>query len=155
VSTTASAGGGPCWYVGAVQAYDAISQNISTTIGLTYVIAFSVADNNTSSIATYQDLSTNGHGNAANVLGLYSARTSAARRRSGVFDLGDDAAWLRPALASWSIAAARRRRELSQQLKAPRDLTKCLKGNNFSAAFPIFYYVSPCLRPGRPKYLLP
>jgi len=32
--------GGLCWYDGAVQAYDAISQTIGTTVGHTYAISF-------------------------------------------------------------------------------------------------------------------
>ena len=50
--------GGICWYDGAVQAYDAISQSIPTTIGHTYQISFFLADN--SGQATFSRLSTNG-----------------------------------------------------------------------------------------------
>jgi len=47
-----------CWYDGAVQAYDAISQTIPTTVGHTYQISFYVAEN--SGQASFSDLSTNG-----------------------------------------------------------------------------------------------
>ncbi|MGB7759880.1 MAG: hypothetical protein WBL61_08630 [Bryobacteraceae bacterium] len=60
---TTCAGGGPqpsgdCWYDGAVQAYDAISQTIPTVVGHTYRISFYLADN--SGKATFSRLSTNG-----------------------------------------------------------------------------------------------
>jgi uncharacterized repeat protein (TIGR01451 family) len=46
-----------CWYDGAVQAYDAISQTIATNIGDTYLISFYVTAGGGS---TFSDLSTNG-----------------------------------------------------------------------------------------------
>ncbi|MGH9471057.1 MAG: PEP-CTERM sorting domain-containing protein [Terriglobia bacterium] len=57
--------GNPCWYDGAVQAYDAISQTISTNIGNTYQISFLLADNSGCSTdggppCNFSDLSTNG-----------------------------------------------------------------------------------------------
>ena len=60
-----------CWYDGAVQAYDAISQNILTTSGDTYKISFDVVENG--GLTTFQDLSTNGDvtttgGNGVDVL---------------------------------------------------------------------------------------
>jgi hypothetical protein len=55
-----------CWYDGAVQAYDAISQSVATNIGDTYQISFYVADNSgceTNPVGApcdFSDLSTNG-----------------------------------------------------------------------------------------------
>ena len=52
-----------CWYDGAVQAYDAISQRISTVVGHSYHVSFSVADNTpcaTDTTCYFSDLSTNG-----------------------------------------------------------------------------------------------
>jgi hypothetical protein len=49
--------GGNCWYDGAVQAYDAISQTIATNIGDTYQISFYVT---ASGGSTFSALSTNG-----------------------------------------------------------------------------------------------
>jgi hypothetical protein len=59
-----------CWYDGAVQAYDVISQMIPTIVGHTYRISFYVADN--SGKSTFSELSTNGDttntgGNGINV----------------------------------------------------------------------------------------
>jgi hypothetical protein len=50
-------GGSNCWYDGAVQAYDAISQTIGTNIGDTYRISFNL---NGGGGSFYSDLSTNG-----------------------------------------------------------------------------------------------
>ncbi len=49
---------GYCWYDGAVQAYDAISQTIATTVGHTYQISYYLADNGGG--ATFSRVSTNG-----------------------------------------------------------------------------------------------
>jgi hypothetical protein len=55
-----------CWYDGAVQAYDAISQTIPTIVGHTYQISFYLADNSHCSTdgggasCSFSDLSTNG-----------------------------------------------------------------------------------------------
>jgi uncharacterized repeat protein (TIGR01451 family) len=67
-----------CWYDGAVQAYDAISQTIPTNIGDTYQISFYVAENSGCSTdgggatCNFSDISTNGDttglgGNGINV----------------------------------------------------------------------------------------
>jgi hypothetical protein len=67
-----------CWYDGAVQAYDAISQSITTIPGHNYQISFWVADNSGCSTepagtpCNFSDLSTNGNitdtgGNGINV----------------------------------------------------------------------------------------
>jgi len=67
-----------CWYDGAVQAYDAISQTIPTIVGHNYQISFFVADNSLCSTdgggptCNFSDLSTNGDnsdpgGNGINV----------------------------------------------------------------------------------------
>lgn len=56
-----------CWFDGAVQSYDAISQTISTTVGDNYLISFSLADdslcasNGGGSSCNFSDLSTNGN----------------------------------------------------------------------------------------------
>jgi hypothetical protein len=71
-------GVGPCWYDGAVQAYDAISQTIPTTVGDHYRITFWVADNSGCRTdgggpsCNFSDVSTNGDttntgGNGINV----------------------------------------------------------------------------------------
>jgi len=75
----AGAGGvvsGGEWVDGAIQAYDAISQTIATTIGNEYQISFYVTDN--SSLTTFSDLSTNGDttdtgGNGIDVLAYAQA----------------------------------------------------------------------------------
>ncbi len=68
-------GGTNCWYDGAVQAYDAISQTIATTIGDEYQISFYLYGYGGT---TYQDLSTNGNvtdtgGNGIDVLAYAQA----------------------------------------------------------------------------------
>jgi hypothetical protein len=72
VSGSSCYGTGNCWYDGAVQAYDAISQTIATTPGHQYQIAFSVAENSFCGTCNFSDLSTNGDqtgtgGNGINV----------------------------------------------------------------------------------------
>jgi hypothetical protein len=79
VGEDGSYGVGDCWYDGAVQAYDAISQTIATTPGDQYEISFWVADSSGCSTDTpyglpcdFSDLSTNGDttgtgGNGINV----------------------------------------------------------------------------------------
>ena len=72
---------GYCWYDGAVQAYDAISQTITTTIGHTYQISFYLADNSGGS--TFSAFSTNGDvndagGNGIDVLAYAQAGLPAA-----------------------------------------------------------------------------
>lgn len=75
-------GGSNCWYDGAVQAYDAISQTISTTIGDTYEISFNL-NGGGSQDGVYSDLSTNGNvtgtgGNGIDVLAYAQAGLPAA-----------------------------------------------------------------------------
>jgi len=68
LDATCPESGGPttqCWYDGAVQAYDAISQTIATNIGDTYQISFWLSDNSGCFIdggppCNFSDLSTNG-----------------------------------------------------------------------------------------------
>lgn len=60
-----------CWYDGAVQAYDAISQTIATNVGDNYQITFWIADNSGCN-CNFSDVSTNGDttdtgGNGINV----------------------------------------------------------------------------------------
>jgi hypothetical protein len=70
-------GGSNCWYDGAVQAYDAISQTVATTIGDTYAISFNL-NGGSSQTGFYSALSTNGDitdtgGNGIDVLAYAQA----------------------------------------------------------------------------------
>jgi hypothetical protein len=58
VSSGCARTGNNCYNDGAVQAYDAITQNIATTIGATYNLNFWLTD--TGALTTFQHLSTNG-----------------------------------------------------------------------------------------------
>jgi len=75
------AASGYCWYDGAVQAYDAISQTIATTIGNTYMISF---DAQAGPVGTsFSRLSTNGNvtdagGNGIDILAYAQAGLPAA-----------------------------------------------------------------------------
>ena len=71
VTSSCGGYGSHCWYDGAVQAYDAISQTISTTVGDTYQVSFSATDN--SGLTDWSRVSTNGDvtgtgGNGADIL---------------------------------------------------------------------------------------
>jgi len=62
---------GICWSDGAIQAYDALSQSIGTTVGDTYQVSFWVSEGSEQS--TFSAVSTNGdttdeHGNGIDVL---------------------------------------------------------------------------------------
>jgi hypothetical protein len=75
VNSGCGVGGSNCWYDGAVQAYDAISQTVATNIGDTYQISFNL---NGGSGGFYSDLSTNGNvtgtgGNGIDVLAYAGA----------------------------------------------------------------------------------
>jgi PEP-CTERM motif len=59
VSTSCSGGMTSCWSDGAVQAYDAITQAISTHAGDQYQISFALSDNGP--LTTFSRLSTNGN----------------------------------------------------------------------------------------------
>jgi hypothetical protein len=61
VANSSSCGGGAttCWFDGSVQAYDAIDQNVATTVGDVYALSFGYTDNST--LTTMSDLSTNGN----------------------------------------------------------------------------------------------
>jgi hypothetical protein len=64
-------GSASCWFDGSVQAYDELSQTISTTVGDMYEVSFSAIDNG--SLTTYSALSTNGNttgtgGNGVDIL---------------------------------------------------------------------------------------
>jgi hypothetical protein len=59
VATNNPHGGLNNYYDGAVQAYDAITQNIATTVGATYDLSFWLSDNSSSDI--YRRISTNGN----------------------------------------------------------------------------------------------
>jgi hypothetical protein len=70
--------GDNCWSDGAVQAYDAISQTISTNVGDNYQITFYLSEDNDSGDTVYSDLSTNGDvtdngGNGIDVLAYAQA----------------------------------------------------------------------------------
>jgi hypothetical protein len=62
VRTSGCGGATPnnCFYDGAVQAYDAISQTITTVVGHTYKIQFSLADDSSCGACNFSRLSTNG-----------------------------------------------------------------------------------------------
>ena len=62
IETGCGFGGGNCWSDGAVQAYDALSQSIATTIGDNYRISFHFNGGGCDDAAClYSDLSTNGN----------------------------------------------------------------------------------------------
>ncbi|MGZ5920992.1 MAG: PEPxxWA-CTERM sorting domain-containing protein [Rhizomicrobium sp.] len=62
IETGCGFGGGNCWSDGAVQAYDALSQSIATTIGDNYRISFHFSGGGCDDAAClYSDLSTNGN----------------------------------------------------------------------------------------------
>ena len=58
VSNSCGGGLATCWYDGSVQAYDAIDQFVTTTIGDNYALSFEYTDG--SELTTFSDLSTNG-----------------------------------------------------------------------------------------------
>ena len=71
VTTSGCGVSGNCYRDGAVQAYDAITRAISTTVGTTYRISFELSDDG--SLTTFSTLSTNGNttgtgGNGINLL---------------------------------------------------------------------------------------
>ena len=71
VTSSCEGYGSYCWYDGAVQAYDAISQTIATTVGDRYQVSFSATDN--SDLTNWSRVSTNGDvtdtgGNGADIL---------------------------------------------------------------------------------------
>lgn len=59
LSSGCGVGGSACWYDGSVQGYDGLNQSITTAIGTTYNVAFSLNDNGP--LTTFQQLSTNGN----------------------------------------------------------------------------------------------
>ena len=76
VSSDCGGGLTTCWYDGAVQAYDAISQTVATNPGDTYMLSFAYSDD--SGLSTFSDLSTNGDvtdtgGNGVDILGYAQA----------------------------------------------------------------------------------
>lgn len=75
VSASCSGGLSSCWFDGAVQAYDAVDQEVATTIGDTYLLSFAYSEN--SSLSTFSDLSTNGitssGGNGVDILAYEQA----------------------------------------------------------------------------------
>ncbi len=58
VDTDCPGGFATCWYDGAVQAYDAIEQAVTTNVGDTYLLSFEYSD--ASGLTTFSELSTNG-----------------------------------------------------------------------------------------------
>jgi PEP-CTERM motif len=52
------AGGSACWFDGSVQGYDGLNQSITTAVGTTYDVTFSLNDNG--SLTTFRNLTTNG-----------------------------------------------------------------------------------------------
>jgi hypothetical protein len=76
VSSGCGGGLATCWYDGAVQAYDAIDQDVATVIGDNYLLSFAYSDN--SGLTTFSDLSTNGNitgtgGNGIDILAYAQA----------------------------------------------------------------------------------
>ena len=81
VSSLCGGGLPTCWYDGSVQAYDAITQLVSTNIGDSYTLSFAYSEN--SSLTNFSDLSTNGDvtdtgGNGADILAYAQAGIPAA-----------------------------------------------------------------------------
>jgi hypothetical protein len=77
VQSGCGVGGSNCWYDGAVQAYDAISQTVATNIGDVYQISFNL-NGGSGGTGFYQPLSTNGNvtdtgGNGIDVLAYAQA----------------------------------------------------------------------------------
>lgn len=71
VNSGCGVGSSNCYYDGAVQAYDSITQAIATTIGQTYDVSFWL--NDSSSLSTFSAISTNGNttgtgGNGVNLV---------------------------------------------------------------------------------------
>jgi hypothetical protein len=69
--TTTCIGASTCWYDGATQGYDSLSQSVATTSGDTYKISFWAVDD--SALPRWSSISTNGDitdpgGNGANIL---------------------------------------------------------------------------------------
>lgn len=99
--------GSNCWYDGAVQAYDALSQSILTTVGDTYAISFNLNGGN-SSDGFYHRLSTNGNitgtgGNGIDVL----AYAQAGLPPSGT---PEPASWAMMLIGFGGVGAVMRRR---------------------------------------------
>ena len=68
--------GSNCWFDGAVQAYDALSQTVATPVGDTYQLSFYATDD--SNLTNWSDVSTNGNttdegGNGADILAYAQA----------------------------------------------------------------------------------
>ena len=76
VSSSCGGGFSTCWYDGAVQAYDAIDQTVSTNVGNIYQLSYQYSDN--SNLTTFSQLSTNGNvtssgGNGVDILAYAQA----------------------------------------------------------------------------------
>jgi hypothetical protein len=76
VATSCEGAFASCWIDGSVQAYDAITQLVTTTVGDVYALSFQYTDD--SSLATFSDLSTNGNttgtgGNGIDILAYAQA----------------------------------------------------------------------------------
>ncbi len=80
VSSDCGGGLATCWYDGAVQAYDAIDQFVSTIVGDNYLLSFVYSDN--SGLTTFSAQSTNGEpgtaGNGIDILSYAQAGLPAA-----------------------------------------------------------------------------
>ena len=76
VSNSCGGGLSTCWYDGSVQAYDAITQVVTTRIGDSYTLSFAYSDNGP--LNTFSSLSTNGNvtgtgGNGIDILAYAQA----------------------------------------------------------------------------------
>jgi hypothetical protein len=90
-ATGCGTGGSNCYFDGAIQAYDSITQPIATTVGTTYTVAFDLNDNG--SLTTFSRLSTNGDvtdtgGNGIDLLVYAGALPTAAPEPASLALLG-------------------------------------------------------------------
>ena len=81
VSSSCGGGFATCWFDGSVQAYDAITQVVGTTIGDNYTLSFGYSDDG--GYTNFSDISTNGNvtgtgGNGVDILAYAQAGIPAA-----------------------------------------------------------------------------
>ncbi|WP_372782829.1 hypothetical protein [Phenylobacterium sp.] len=101
------------YYDGAVQAYDAITQNITTVVGQTYNLSFWLDDN--SQLTTFQHLSTNGNitGSGGNGIDLIVYAGDGVPVPAGTGGIPEPATWAIMLVGFFGAGAAiRGRRKL-------------------------------------------